>query len=615
MAPSVASSANVENSRIMYATRDFIGNSDSQNNVHRGDSVELLSNRDRYWWLVRDPRTGRTGYIPFDVLETQSEWQAKIDNKLKNTECTLANGPSDTTMPWRAAIPYDSQEQSKQPSWMNSGFAVRAKNLRSAPIATRHRKTVSFSEAKPSEHNLSAGTMSSSSGSSQEELCNQMSRLGSGTITEQTMDGPLFSPSEYDQQILDPAIERLLEKEFGVPVEDSKLRHDSCNYYGSVNDDDIFLTPKPEMEANTTELNDRKGFFNLKTPIIPKVLPTPNLKARRLASFIKKFWKGRAAESPRSNQDSQLFRVYSGNFTATFGYKTLQVEERASLEDMLEIAKDKFGLSQDGFKYSLCLVHVDTCEQLPLSKAHDLANIIELAKMATIIEETHAPETKKSLAKLPRSIKRRYETTKKSMSYAATPKSQAIRSSSFSCLASPVVHLASSGNLQRDKRSDFVTHFKFVLNRMLSSSSITPFYMKALMLNGTIQRALLGGITTPNSPILTTGVGSSKSQSNMKNNELNNDEFKNGEVTKVQVNTSMTVSDLLKTVLASFNITQRKPDIKYELFLTRKPSDLHGRIYLSKDLTVLDVLSLKPAIDPSSLILLVQKIYCPNNVD
>lgn len=350
---------------------------------------------------------------------------------------------------------------------------------------------------------------------------------------------------------------------------------------------------------------------------------------------------GTTASSLATMPDQQLLRVYAGNFTSLHGYKTLLVEEVCSMAEVAERACEKFALVGDGHDYVLSVVHFDTHEILPVAATTTLASVIEMAKRATIMEGSFAPETGRSWARLPRTARRRHEKRAKQhwqalvastpgplsygggggggssgKSHLTTPMTPGMKSATFSCLASPVIQLAhaSESDLPRDRASDFVTHYKFVLNRFLDGpAGTTPFYIKVqIMMPGSMPRAGVGAYsveeeTVPGkvrSPMpraassgLSTGMGASAGTARIE-----------GSVAKMLINTSMSVGELLRAALLALDVAPNVPGLKYEIYLACKPDNLRDRIFLTRDMVVHDILHLKPMVDPSGLTLVLQPV-------
>ncbi|KAI9347019.1 hypothetical protein BDR26DRAFT_93100 [Obelidium mucronatum] len=74
----------------VYALHTFVANVEGQVCVLKGDSLKLLDDTNYYWWLVKCVKTEEIGYIPAENIETPSERLARL-NKFKNVQETLVN--------------------------------------------------------------------------------------------------------------------------------------------------------------------------------------------------------------------------------------------------------------------------------------------------------------------------------------------------------------------------------------------------------------------------------------------------------------------------------------------------------------------------------------------
>lgn len=301
------------------------------------------------------------------------------------------------------------------------------------------------------------------------------------------------------------------------------------------------------------------------------------------------------------------------------------------MAEVAERACEKFALVGDGHDYVLSVVHFDSHEVLPVAATTTLASVIEMAKRATIMEGSFAPETGRSWSRLPRTARRRHEKRAKQhwqaltastpgplaygggggKSYLNTPTTPGLRSAGFSCLASPVIQLAhaSEAELPRDRASDFVTHYKFVLNRFLDGpAGTTPFYIKAqIMMPGSMSRAGAGAYSIEEDS--GNGNGSTRSSTSRASPGPTTGTVRiEGGVVKMLINTSMSVGELLRAALLALDVAPNVPGLKYEIYLACKPDNLRDRIFLTRDMIVHDILHLKPMVDPSGLTLVLQPV-------
>lgn len=553
-------------SRVMFVSRDFYATMDSQLSVFLDDRVELVSDSDRYWWLVREPLSGQIGYIPSDIVDTKDEHEAKI-NRQRNIELTrsratdfqdnLARGSSVDT-----SVERDASLGREERPWSRSGFMKKSTSIKSV---SGHKKSVSFSESKPMEHRFDADDAAS--------YVSIDADLGRDLVQLGVVDG--LDSSKYLQDA-DPAIDEALSRELGKSsLKDSR---------------------EPAVEAPFVESNHREG------------LDDEQQAKKQTTSFLSRLWGSKGKALQRKSTSEQLLRVYAGNFSAIHGYKTMLVDEEATAGEVADMACEKFGLASDGYDYLLSVVHHESHEILQISANYSLGTVIELAKRATLLESEFSPETEQSLSRLSKRLRRQHDRMLRQCKNLAmpSPTSSIISFGSISSL--PRVQFLFE-NISRDSKSDFITHYKFVLNRWLDGPApATPFYMKVQMVWGSQSRLMAGVVPE-------TVKKSKKAQAASRRLPMDPEmgvmlcpshEVKLNGNTKMLVNTTMSVPELTRAAIIALEVTQRVPGIKYELYLASRPSSVRDRIYLTKEMSLHDVLQLRPVIDPSGLILVLQ---------
>jgi hypothetical protein len=521
---------------------------DSQLSVFSDDVVELLSDADRYWWLVREAVSGQTGYVPSEIIESEAEHEAKL-NRQRNMEATrLRESDLGTNVPWRESSAKEKEEE--EAPWSASGF-MRKGRLDSAP-ESRHKKTVSFSETRPVEHHFDVEESSSSVEG--DELAAPMEELH---VTE---------PGYYDRNV-DPMVDEILQREFGKP--DMNARTRKVEEFHSI---------PPSIEPNSAVLMSKSK------------IREQSKKGKGLG-MISKLWK------PKQNEfelrDEQLLRIYAGNFTSVQGYKTLLVEEGASMAEVADKACEKFGVVGDGFDYMLSLVHCDSFEILHVTANYSLGMVIELAKRATLLEGEYSAITSHSLARLSRKLRKQQAKMIRNIQNQHNQHN----------MSSPAGSMSLIEELVRSRESDFVTHYKFVLNRWLEGPGPTiPFYTSVQM----------GGVGNGSFSILTDAQRRPKSpRSPMSPRpqllvQQQDDVSVQGNV-KMLVNTSMSVVELMRAAIVALDVSA-VPGIRYELYLANRLNPTTNHIYLTKDMIVADMLHLRPTLDPSGLNLILQAV-------
>lgn len=712
----------------MHVSRDFYATMDSQMSVFCDDALELISDSDKYWWLVRDPHSGQSGYIPSEIVMTPHEHEARL-NRNKNQELTrLRSSDLERASPWRSSQAHwqepsspagdirnsfpggapdssaqtaeigDQQEQ--QQLWSRSGFARRSTTpLRSAPAVSRHKKTVSFSERKPVEHHFAVEDSASSTNSEEGELlarrtagltvggddCDEHEN-GHGADDGASQEPLSPSPVGFYAQNVDPIVEELLEKEFGKPELGSPgagglecaspmglpplAPVPQANRMAATTGSARHCTPPPKFTPPPPEVDtfddmreiiaagegvQGRGLGKIGTIITSSVVKRP---ASKLKKCIGKLWKAQEARRsvsrprPVPPQKGQLLKIYAGNFSSVQGYKTILVEEEATMAEVADKSVEKFGLNGDRFNYMLSVVHYESHEILQVSAAHTLGMVIELAKRATLMEGDFAPQTDASMSRLGRRTRKQQTRIMRMCKSAVGHPGPhgASRATGFSCIASPVMQVLGEADLERDPKSDFVTHYKFVLNRWLDGPTPNaPFYLRVQMQLGHSGRPSSGaaGSTAAAGGVLNDGLGSHPARSPSPGMALASsggktlrsplapssaslpaglqglmDDAKAQGNAKMLVNTSMSVAELCRAALASLEISAQVPGVKYDLFLSSggagsatagphaggKGAGPRDRIYLSKDMTVQDILHLRPLVDPSGLVIVLQPV-------
>ena len=641
-----------ESGRTVYVSRDFYATMDTQLSVFCDDELHLISDSDKYWWLVRESLSGQTGYVPSDIVESVDEHVAKM-NRMKNQELTRPTSNDDLS--WRKPTNESDDSLGSQPEgdpltssvpsasskpWSASGFARKTAGLCSAPALSKHKKTVSFSEKQPEEHRFAVDDDSVTEAS-----------ISTIIATDDPHQDQVFSPAGqvnggYDYNV-DPIIEELLEREFGKPMDPMAEFREAP----------LYATPAPAAEANIPRYRSIEYVADLapipedqsmgstgsgkaprplgKNDLGPGVAATRS--PQKLQRLVSRLWRAAARHqraTPAASLYKQLLRIYAGNCSAVHGYKTLLLDEDTAMAEVADMAVDKFGLHGDRFNYMLSVVHCETHEILHVAANYTLAMVIELAKRATLMEGDFVAVTDSSLAALPRRVKKRQsKSLRMSKSTLATPAPLTPGPGkgdlghdprSFSCIASPVVQALSELDLTRDRASDFITHYKFVLNRWLESPApMTPFYLQVQLAVSSVtsrsnsafsglvpSKASNASTVIPKSPLanqVATSAGPNSSlPSTILLNMQDDGQFQSG--AKMLVNTSMTVAELTRAALAALDVPLHTPGITYDLYLACRPADIRDRIYLTREMVVADILHLRPMIDPSGLTLVLQSI-------
>lgn len=83
--------------RMHLVVRDFYATMDEQLSVLAEDIVEVISDEDKYWLLVRETKSGQSGYIPGEIIQSMEEQEAHM-NRIRNMTITQPTTPEEASM-------------------------------------------------------------------------------------------------------------------------------------------------------------------------------------------------------------------------------------------------------------------------------------------------------------------------------------------------------------------------------------------------------------------------------------------------------------------------------------------------------------------------------------
>lgn len=308
--------------------------------------------------------------------------------------------------------------------------------------------------------------------------------------------------------------------------------------------------------------------------------------------------------------EDHLIRIYTGNFDSLLhGYKTFIVDENVPLAQFTQLVVDSFGLGEDGFEYELNLINHLTAEVIPMNLELTIAEIIELTKREALVFSSAMPKELKKAQKL--ALKR-------------------------------MKRKSADQVIERDKQSDYVTPFKFVLNRIYREGRNVPVWVN-VHLAGTPQRlGESGGATSSN--LVMNSLSESISEGGhpyhhqIKNkdkkkrkgflarlfkkdkNKLSSEEASQLDVIeRIRIGTDESVFNLISSVLERFGVPSVLPRIVFEASLPAvhdaskfKFKSAHCNLFslvelpLSMNMTVGDALRIRAKLDPSQQIIQVR---------
>ena len=152
------------------------------------------------------------------------------------------------------------------------------------------------------------------------------------------------------------------------------------------------------------------------------------------------------------NYPDHLIRVYTGNFDCVLhAYKTFIVDETLTFHEFSQMVLGTFQLDADGFAYEVNLINHLTAEIIPLDLDFSIEQVIELTKREGMAFSAQMPNQLKktqrgALKKLQKQLKGSQAHNQQQLNH-------------------------------RDKSTDYVTPFKFVLNRIYGNSHNVPIYI------------------------------------------------------------------------------------------------------------------------------------------
>lgn len=313
--------------------------------------------------------------------------------------------------------------------------------------------------------------------------------------------------------------------------------------------------------------------------------------------FFKNLFKKKEESSQQSSQllpdlndfekyPDHLIRVYTGNFDQILnGYKTFLVDESLTFDEFSQMVVSTFDLESDGFFYELNLVNHLTAEVLPLDIDFTIEQVIELTKREGLAFATRMPQ---QLRKAQKGALKRLKTNQH------------------------------TGN--RDKASDYVTPFKFILNRIYSASENAPIFVHvSLAYNLTDNFApdsTTNLIITSLFPSETSDTETEKKQRNkkkwyhkLKRSKINN---KNAAITSYQtlhrllVNTQDPLHTLISNLLSILNVPETLPGIAFEASLPA----IHDAIELPLPINMPlgEVMKIRPKLDKSQQVIIIRPV-------
>lgn len=398
----------------VHVLRDYFSAGCGEISVFIDDKLELLDDSDTYWFLLRDKRSGQIGYVPGHLVRTDDELLA-VTNSVQNKK-----------------------------------IAVPAVALRGDKKASEGHKKVNFSKSEATIHTFEPEDTDEEYYSelwkikfddSDDEMMSKFSLKDSSFFTDSTIDAAIKESFERDPPMPSVQNNGITPFESSSSFDPSMLSSLSLD---SVEDEEICTSPNlSELSSSSSTITEQQGNGMIK-------------------GLFSKIWK---RQTDGNQDEEQMIRIYSGNFKAESSYKTCMMKESETMTRLHDKAVNLFKMHEnDRTGYELSLAHVITHQVIPLRPTVTVGSAIELAKLATIEEgdvlDHKGKPVKRHRKKLP---KEHLELLKRRSS---SPQQGFFDDN------------ADVSRIRRDKKSDFPTHYKFILNLKIQPDSTNIFFIK-----------------------------------------------------------------------------------------------------------------------------------------
>lgn len=343
-------------------------------------------------------------------------------------------------------------------------------------------------------------------------------------------------------------------------------------------------TFEPKKETETEKGQGKgKGFFKkIFTKKSGSVLGSgSSLKSNQILATLKSF----------EQYQDHLIRVYTGNFDPVLhAYKTFIVDESLTFAEFTHMALCTFQLEMDQFNYEINLVNHLTAEIVALDTDFTIEQVIEITKREGLAFENQMPKELRKAQKsaLKRLLKRKNDQL-----------------------------------VSRDKSTDYVTPFKFVLNRIYVPVESVPVYVHVSLAytcgpdqQNNSTNLLISSLFSENQPDRTGDVTVEKKKKWFKTilskkKEESPVSFSSSNHLKQQVHRILTMTHdplhtLIHHLLESLQVPSTLPGIAFEAFLPA----IHDAIELPlpMNMPVGDVLRIRPKLDPAEQVIIIRPI-------
>jgi hypothetical protein len=278
-----------------------------------------------------------------------------------------------------------------------------------------------------------------------------------------------------------------------------------------------------------------------------------------------------------------LIRVYTGNFDVLLnGYKTFIVDESLTFDEFTQMVISTFDLDADGFFYELNLVNHLTAEVVPLALDFTIEQVIELTKREGLAFSSRMPRQ--------------------------------IRKAQKDALKKLKINQESG---ERDKSTDYVTPFKFVLNRIFTSSENVPIFVHVSLAynltenfesSNSSANLIISSLFPEGPPITMTNSETPKKwyQKLLKDKSKSNENHPLQSLHRLQIFSNEPLHNLIHNLLSSLNVPETLPGIAFEAFLPA----IHDAIELPLpiNMPIGEVMKIRPKLDQSQQVIIIRPV-------
>ena len=351
-------------------------------------------------------------------------------------------------------------------------------------------------------------------------------------------------------------------------------------------DDEISQAVASADATSCDILSDDFANFSFDEEQPETVTPNPND-----GGFFKKLFKKKSKENSQileslhdfENYPDHLIRVYTGNFDDLLnGYKTFIADESLTFDEFTQMVVSTFDLDSDGFFYELNLVNHLTAEVVPLALDFTIEQVIELTKREGLAFSSRMP---RQIRKAQKGALKRLKSNQESG--------------------------------ERDKSTDYVTPFKFVLNRIFSSSENVPIFVHVSLACNMTESSSSSSTLIISSLFPETSAAATAAAAEVPPKKwyqkLLKDKAKTNETTtslqslhRLQIHSQEPLHILIHNLLGSLNVPETIPGIAFEAFLPA----IHDAIELPLpvNMPIGEVMKIRPKLDQSQQVIIIRPV-------